>query len=454
MSENDFSSLGLIPALYNNLLSLNFQQMTGVQQQCLPLILAGQDVIAQASTGSGKTAAFALAILQRLEPRVLQPQALVLCPTRELADQVANEFRRLARLLPNIKVMTLCGGRPVAVQASSLEHGAHIVVGTPGRIEDHLRRGSLHTGSIRYLVLDEADRMLDMGFLPSVHAVVAELPAHEQRQTLLFSATFEDSTDALAASVMHNPVRVTVDDHADLPDIEQLNYRIRDDSQRQQALETLLQHYQPATALVFCSTRADVDEVCGRLNHHGFSALGLHGDMEQRDRDIAMIRFVNGSARVLVATDIAARGLDVQGLDLVVNYQPARDEATHTHRIGRTGRAGATGRACSLVTAADGEVSLELPVLSSVQNPRSSAGLAAEKVTLWLDAGKRDKIRPGDVLGALTADGRLRADDIGKITLTAQYCCVAVAQGQQHLAVTILQEHKLKGKRVRCRILS
>lgn len=454
MSDNDFLSLGLLPALQSNLSSLNFTEMTAVQRLCLPMILNGKDLVAQASTGSGKTAAFALGILQKLELPLLEVQALVLCPTRELADQVANEFRRLARTLPNIKVMTLCGGRPASAQANSLEHGAHIVVGTPGRIEDHLRRGSLKTHAIRFLVLDEADRMVDMGFLPSVQAIVSELPTRPQRQTLLFSATYEDSIQALASTIMSNPAFVTVSEVDDRPDIEQISYRIPHEGARQQALETLLLYYQPATALVFCTTRSDVDEVCGRLNHHGISALALHGDMEQRDRDVAMIRFGNGSARVLVATDIAARGLDVSGLDLVVNYHPARDDATHTHRIGRTGRAGATGRACTLVAGSEGEDSLELPVLSKVEQAPVNEGLNAGKITLWLDAGKRDKIRPGDVLGTLTADGRLKADDIGKISLMHQYCCVAITRGFEKIALAILQEQKLKGKKVRCRILS
>jgi ATP-dependent RNA helicase DbpA len=446
MPENTFASLRLLPALQQNLDSLSFTQMTPVQQQCLPLILAGENVVAQASTGSGKTAAFALGILQQLQPQLLSPQALVLCPTRELADQVANEFRRLARTLPNIKVLTLCGGRPVAVQANSLAHGAHIVVGTPGRVEDHLRRESLATETIGCLVLDEADRMLDMGFLPSVQSIVASLSAGSKLQTLLFSATYEENIEALAASIMPNAVRVQVDSTSSAPDIEELSYNIGTDSNRQRALETLLRHYQPETALVFCSTRADVDEVCGRLNHSGISALGLHGDMEQRERDLTMIRFVNGSARVLVATDLAARGLDVTGLDLVVNYHPARDPATYTHRIGRTGRAGARGRACTLTT--DPGVGLELPTASKVKQP-----LAAKNVTLLIDAGKRDKIRPGDVVGALTADGRITAEQLGKISLMPQYCCVAVVHEQNKRALEILQEQKLKGKRVRCRIL-
>ena len=446
MSENTFASLSLLPALQQNLESLSFAQMTPVQQQCLPRILAGENVVAQASTGSGKTAAFALGILQQLQPQLLSPQALVLCPTRELADQVANEFRRLARTLPNIKVLTLCGGRPVAVQANSLAHGAHIVVGTPGRVEDHLRRESLTANSIRCLVLDEADRMLDMGFLPSVQSIVASLSVDGNMQTLMFSATYEDNIEALAASIMPDAVRVQVDSTDSAPDIEELSYNIGTDGNRQRALETVLRHYQPETALVFCSTRADVDEVCGRLNHSGIRALGLHGDMEQRERDLTMIRFINGTARVLVATDLAARGLDVTGLDLVVNYHPARDPATYTHRIGRTGRAGARGRACTLTTdSADG---LELPSVTKVQQQ-----LAAKNVTLLIDAGKRDKIRPGDIVGALTADGRVTAEQLGKITLMPQYCCVAVVAEQQNCALEILQVHKLKGKRVRCRIL-
>jgi len=460
MSDTDFSQLQLLPALLQNLSALAFTSMTPVQQLSLPSVLAGRDVMAQGKTGSGKTAAFALGILQKLDASLFKPQALVLCPTRELADQVAEEIRRLARLLPNVKVLSLCGGRPVAVQADSLSHGAHIVVGTPGRIEDHLQRQSLVLSDIEFLVLDEADRMLDMGFLPSVENVLADL--HKQKsknavtvsraQILLFSATFSAEIRSLSELILQNPVYVELQDIETAPDIDELLFLTGNDESRLDALKRVLLHFKPENALVFCTTRNDVDEVCQRLRHSGFSAMALHGEMDQLERDQAIILFSNGSARILVATDVAARGLDISGLDLVINYHEARDYETHTHRIGRTGRAGAKGRACTFV-AADSKGShlklAELPPASVLKQSPPQANVG----TLIIDGGKRDKIRPTDVLGALTATGELERSDVGNIRITHQAAYVAISRSKVELAKRILSKGKIKGKTARVRQL-
>lgn len=460
MSDTDFSHLQLRPALLQNLSALAFTAMTPVQQLSLPSVLAGRDVMAQGKTGSGKTAAFALGILQKLDTTLFKPQALILCPTRELADQVAEEIRRLARLLPNIKVLSLCGGRPVAVQADSLSHGAHIIVGTPGRIEDHLKRRSLALTDIEFLVLDEADRMLDMGFLPSVENVLAELnkqrktsvESGDRSQILLFSATFSAEIRSLSELILQNPVYVELQDIEIAPDIEELHYLAGNDESRLDALKRVLLHFKPDNALVFCTTRNDVDEVCQRLQRTGFAAMALHGEMDQRERDQAIILFSNGSARVLVATDVAARGLDITGLDLVINYHEARDGETHTHRIGRTGRAGAKGRACTFLSSSirDTQQQLaELPPASVLKQSPAPASVS----TLIIDGGKRDKIRPTDVLGALTGTGELERSDVGNIRITHQAAYVAVNHGKVELAKKILSKGKIKGKTARVRQL-
>ena len=282
MNQKSFSSLHLKAPMLKNLASLGYAEMTPVQTHSLPPILAGKDVIARAKTGSGKTAAFGIGLLTRLEVSSLTVQALVLCPTRELADQVSRELRRLARFTDNIRILTLCGGVPFGPQLGSLEHGAHVVVGTPGRLLDHLRRGSIDLSGLRVLVLDEADRMLDMGFQEEITALIDATPA--KRQTLLFSATYPASIDAMSARVQHAPVEVSVDESHDEASIEQIFYEVEREG-RTDALGRVLDHYRPESALVFCNTKLECQKVAEALVGLGFSALAIHGDMEQRDRD-------------------------------------------------------------------------------------------------------------------------------------------------------------------------
>ena len=319
--------------------------MTEIQAQSLPPILAGKDVIAQGKTGSGKTAAFGLGLLEKLNVKRFRIQSLVLCPTRELADQVGKEIRRLARTIHNIKVLTLCGGVPFGPQIGSLEHGAHIIVGTPGRIEDHLRKGTLHLNDLQMLVLDEADRMLEMGFQASIDAIIEQAP--KQRQTLLFSATFPEQIDSISRRILIDPVTIKVESKHDDSVITQYFYKTETNEERMIALRLLLQQYKPKSSVVFCNTKREVQEVADELINRGFSALSLHGDLEQKDRDQALIRFANKSATILVATDVAARGLDIDNLSAVFNYNIAHDQEVHVHRIGRTGRAGSKGMAFS-----------------------------------------------------------------------------------------------------------
>ncbi|MEJ2592515.1 MAG: ATP-dependent RNA helicase DbpA, partial [Candidatus Thiodiazotropha sp.] len=345
-----FSRLKLDPALLGNLESLGYLQMTPIQAESLPHLLAGHDLIARAKTGSGKTVAFGLGLLNLLDQQTFAVQALVLCPTRELADQVAKELRRLARTSANTKIVTLCGGTPFGPQVGSMEQGTHVVVGTPGRILKHLEKQTLSLGSVRVVVLDEADRMLDMGFYDDITAILSATP--ERRQTLLFSATYPASIRELSAAFQHDPMEVTVDaQHSDLK-IKQRLYEV-DKGKRNKTLAALLAQYKPTSSVVFCHTKQQCQEVADELRKLGIPALALHGDLEQKDRDLVLVRFANRSVPVLVATDVAARGLDIKELEAVINYELPRDPEIYTHRIGRTGRAGNKGLALSLFIAAE-----------------------------------------------------------------------------------------------------
>ena len=462
----DFSSLSLNPELLTNLDSLGYKQMTPIQAQSLPLILAGRDVIAQGKTGSGKTAAFGLGLLQNLNVKRFRVQTLVLCPTRELADQVAKEIRRLARAIHNIKVLTLCGGVAMGPQIGSLEHGAHIIVGTPGRIEDHLNKGRLNLDNLNTLVLDEADRMLEMGFQSALDLIFSLCPA--KRQTLLFSATFPDQIKPIAEKILNNPETVKVTSTHDSSSINQHFFQIADNSQRVNALRVLLHKYQPESCVVFCTTKVETQSVADQLASYGMNCLALHGDLEQKDRDRTLVMFANKSISILVATDVAARGLDIDNLDAVINYQISRDPEVHVHRIGRTGRAGSKGIACSII--AENEIHRiikledflkqpikmeELPDQSYLQKKMKKAPMA----TIQIDGGRKQKVRPGDILGALTAKNKqtgqseMNGDQIGKIQIFDLKAYVAVKSNIADAALKKIVNGKLKGRSFKARYI-
>ncbi len=454
-----FDTLALSAATLENLLRLGYLEMTAIQAASLPPALQGRDLIAQAKTGSGKTAAFALALLARLDLRRFEVQALVLCPTRELADQVTTEVRRLARAEDNVKVVTLSGGVPLRGQTSSLERGAHVVVGTPGRVLDHLERGHLRLASLATLVLDEADRMLDMGFIHDVAQVVRQCPA--ARQTLLFSATYPQGIAQLAAQFLREPVTVKVQAQHTEQQIDQRWYEVRED-QRLPTVARLLEHFRPARTLAFCNTKARCRDLAGLLQAQGYSALALHGDLEQRDRDQVLVSFVNRSCSVLVATDVAARGLDVAGLEAVVNVDISPDAQAHVHRIGRTGRAGETGLALSLASLDEmGSVGRieELQARPSAWHalsdltPAPGGRLLPAMATVHIQAGRKDKIRAGDVLGALTADLGYTREQVGKIDINEFATYVAVDRTIAHEAAARLNGGRIKGRTVKARLL-
>ncbi|CNE96431.1 ATP-dependent RNA helicase DbpA [Yersinia nurmii] len=459
VSTTSFSSLTLPAEQLSNLNELGYTEMTPVQAAALPAILNGQDVRAKAKTGSGKTAAFGIGLLDKIAVGEFVTQALVLCPTRELADQVSKELRRLARFTQNIKILTLCGGQPMGHQLDSLVHAPHIVVGTPGRIQEHLRKRTLVLDDLKVLVLDEADRMLDMGFTDAINDVISYTPP--QRQTLLFSATYPAGIEQISAKVQRDPLNVEVADEGDEPAIEQVFFETTREK-RLPLLNSVLSHYQPASCVVFCNTKKDCQSVYDALESRGISVLALHGDLEQRDRDQVLVRFSNRSCRVLVATDVAARGLDIKDLELVVNFELAFDPEVHVHRIGRTGRAGMSGLAVSLCTpsemgrahAIEDYLQIKVKWTPAEQVSRSAnVMLEPEMVTLCIDGGRKAKIRPGDILGALTGDAGLTAADVGKIDMFPVHAYVAIRKDSAKRAIQQLQQGKIKGKNCKARLL-
>ncbi len=456
---SSFSVLSLPQEQLDNLQTLGYQTMTPVQSAALPPGLAGRDLVVQAQTGSGKTVAFGLPVLAGLNARDFGTQALILCPTRELAAQVATEIRRLARALPNLKVVVLCGGQPMGPQIGSLAHGAHIVVGTPGRIKDHLRKQTLTLPRLKTLVLDEADRMLDMGFRDDMTDIISETPS--SRQTLLFSATFPDDIAAISAQYQRSPERITVSTQVAGDQIAQVFVRTQR-QEKTQALINLIQSYQPSAAVIFCQTKAAVHDLVITLQAQGVEASGLHGDLEQRERDQVLLLFKQMSLRLLVATDVAARGLDIDSLPLVVNFDLPADPEVYVHRIGRTGRGQATGTAVSLFTDKDAfrlpaiETRLSI-MITAIDPPNYEAGqpvlAPADFVTLELSLGRKDKLRPGDLLGAITGSLGFMGSIVGKIDITDRASFVAIARESASAVQAALADGKVKGRHPKVRRL-
>jgi len=452
----EFSKLTLIEPLQRALTEAGYAEMTPVQEASLPAILSGRDVVAQARTGSGKTAAFALGLLSSLDSTVVRLQGLVLCPTRELADQVSREIRRLARFIPNVKVLTLCGGVPLRPHLASLAHEPHIVVGTPGRILELIEKQALPLQAVKVLVLDEADRMLDMGFADAIDAIVQTTP--RERQTLLFSATIPQSIRDISREFQREALDITIPSESDdTPPIEQTFFEVAAES-KLHALESLLLQYRPESAVVFCNTRNEVRAVAEDLFECGFSVLALHGELDQREREEMLVRFANRSCTVLVASDVAARGLDIADLAMVINFDIASDADTHLHRIGRTGRAGRRGIALSLCSPRESnranviEDQLGEPLTwGTVPSGSDAEPWPAPFVTLAIDAGRQDKLRPGDLLGALTGDAGLPGAAVGKIDVFPTRTYVAIDRASHVKAVQRLRAGKIKGRTFRIR---
>jgi ATP-independent RNA helicase DbpA len=448
---SSFTTIALISPLQTALKRLDFASMTPIQSEALPVILNGKDIIAQASTGSGKTLAFALGILQNINPRFFAAQSLVLCPTRELAEQVANVIRSCASEIGNIKLLTLCGGVPMKAQRHSLTHGAHIIVGTPGRVLKLLSMNDLDLTSCKIAVLDEADQMVDMGFIDDIESIFGYLPS--PKQTLLFSATYPDTIRELSSKLTSDAIFVKSQSTEIKPTITEIAYRVSD---KATALNTLVHHHDITNAIIFCNTKVAASELCETLKYSGIHALALHGDMEQFDRNETIIQFRNGSAPFLVATDVAGRGIDIQGLDAIINYDVPQQLDRYIHRIGRTGRAGMNGLAITLVNPHQteafygldrGVVLTDLPALIKHQD------VTTKMRSICIDAGKKEKLRAGDIVGALIHECHLTKEEIGKIDQLDHLSYVALPRDICEKSYNTLSKSNIKGKRHRMWLL-
>lgn len=425
--------------------------MTPIQKESLPIILNGKDIIAQASTGSGKTLAFALGILQNVNPRFFAAQSLVLCPTRELAEQVANVIRSCASEIGNIKLLTLCGGVPMKAQRHSLTHGAHIIVGTPGRVLKLLSLDDLDLKSCKIAVLDEADQMVDMGFIDDIESIFGYLPS--PKQTLLFSATYPDTIRTLSSKLTQDATFIQAQDNDTKPSILEVAYRVSD---KATALNTLVHHHNITNAIIFCNTKVAASELCDTLKYSGIHALALHGDMEQFDRNETIIQFRNGSAPFLVATDVAGRGIDIQGLDAIINYDVPQQLDRYVHRIGRTGRAGMEGLAITLVSPHQTEsfYSLDRGIeISELPTLRNHQDVTTKMRSICIDAGKKEKLRAGDIVGALIHECHLTKDEIGKIDQLDHLSYVALPREICEKSYYTLSRSNIKGKKHRMWLL-
>ena len=444
-----FKDLSLPSDVLANLTSLGYQYLTPIQEKAIPQIVQQKDLIAQAKTGSGKTLAFALPLILKLKEHEHFPQALIIAPTRELCEQIAGECKKLARYKADVKVITLYGGTSLTQQVASLEKGADIIVGTPGRLLDHFSRETIHLGQIKTLILDEADRMLDMGFADDILKIVSNLP--KQRQSLLFSATYPENIDKLTKIILKNPVEIKVESQEKKVAIEEEVYSV---DNKDKALIATLQHYQPSLALIFCNTKVKTTEVSDMLHNKGFDVATLNGDLEQYERQEMLLQFANGSLPVLVATDLAARGLDIEAIDLVINYDTPMKAEDYTHRIGRTGRADKSGLAVTLCD------EYGLKKLSEIQpnleskdinllKPNKNFYLQGSVATLCIDGGKRKKIRAGDILGTLCKDIGIDNKHIGKINLYDKNAYVAIDKSVIKKAYHGLKNGKIKNKNLR-----
>lgn len=446
----NFSSLELSESMLHNLNELGYKDMTLVQQQSLPDILKGQDVIVKAKTGSGKTVAFGIGVLSKLNVKKFRPQSLILCPTRELADQVANELRRLARFTHNIKILTLCGGVPFGPQLGSLQHEAHIIVGTPGRVLKHIAKGSLSINDLDTLVLDEADRMLDMGFSDEINQIIFNMPT--KRQTLLFSATYSDEILGLSTSIQKEATHIETTSNESANKVAEYFYDVSPDDKFSTLIKILSEH-KPENAIIFSNTKQDTKEICSQLQQKGISTLAIHGDLEQYQRNDALIRFANQSCAILVATDVAARGLDIKDLDMVINYELPYDETTYIHRIGRTARAGKEGKSFTIVAGRDAIKADDyrndnrIFAAASALIGDAQFKLKAPNVTLVIEAGKKDKVRPGDILGALSGDAGIESKFVGKINVNDRQSYVAIESSKIGEACSRLKNGKIKGRK-------
>ena len=442
-----FNSISTIPsALLETLEHLNFTTMTQIQERAIPSVLAHKDILAQSKTGSGKTLAFGLPLVMQTDTDNFAPQHIIITPTRELAQQIADDLRKISVYKANLKILTLYGGVPLRTQADSLKKGAHILIGTPGRLQDHLGKGTLILNGIKTLVLDEADRMLDMGFYDDILKIASNMP--KKKQTLLFSATFPSKIETLAKTLLHDPETIKIDTVQETQKIDEIVYTVQN---KQTALMQIIQSSKPESLLIFANTKADVITLAAYLHSQGHDVVDLHGDLDQRERNEAVILFANGTKRIMVATDVASRGLDIKGIDLVINYDLPFDQEIYTHRIGRTGRADATGTAVSLYTAGSQKTAYilekaEKGILTSHKDD-SAFTMTSSWKTLCINGGKKNKLRAGDILGTFCKEIGIDNTDIGKITVTDNRIYVSLHEKSIKHVLNTLKKVKIKKKK-------
>lgn len=514
-----FEEMCLDTRIMRAIAEMGFEQPSPIQAQSIPIAVEGKDMIGQARTGTGKTASFGIPMLQRINPKDKSLQAIVLCPTRELAIQSANEIRKLAKFLHGIKVLPIYGGQEISKQIRSLKGGVQIVIGTPGRVMDHLRRHTLKPQTVDIVVLDEADEMLNMGFREDIETILGQLP--EERQTMLFSATMPKPILEIAKRYLHEPEIVKViQKELTVPKIEQYYYEVNP-RKKNEVLSRLLDMYDPSLSLVFCNTKRKVDELVADLKGRGYFAEGLHGDMKQSQRDRVMNGFRNGRTDILVATDVAARGIDVDDVEAVFNYDVPQDDEYYVHRIGRTGRAGREGRAFTLVVgkeiyklkdiqrycktkirrqpipsvndvaaikveklleqageliATDGlgrmmdlleeyldgsdysatEMAAALLAMQLVETSTQTlpkeefgdTGAEPGMVRMFMNIGKKDRVRIGDILGAVAGESGMEGALVGTIDMYDNFSFVEVPQEYAAAVLEAMNHSKIKGRRV------
>ena len=444
-----FKDLQLPDDLLDNLASLGYIDMTPIQQASIPHIIEQKDIIARAKTGSGKTLAFALPLILKIKPKQPYPQALIIAPTRELSEQIAQELKRVARYKADVKIITLYGGTSLTQQVASLEKGADIIIGTPGRLLDHFSRETIELSKIETLILDEADRMLDMGFSEDILKIVSNLP--KKRQNLLFSATYPDNINKLASTILNNPIKIETKEKQQELKIEERGFRVES---KEKALLTVIQSFKPNLALIFCATKVKTIEVSDMLREKGFDVATLNGDLEQYERQEMLLQFANGSLPVMVATDLAGRGLDIEAIDIVINYDIPMKAEDYTHRIGRTGRADATGQA---VTLCDEYAMRKLDEIRPTLKIESLDTLRPDKnfviqgnySTICIDGGKKKKVRAGDILGTLCKEIGLDVKKIGKINIYEKNSYVAIDRSIIKKAYHGLKNGKIKKRKFR-----
>lgn len=440
-----FNDLDIKDELKSTIKNLGFDTLTPVQQETIPAIIKGEDVIVQAKTGSGKTISFVLPIMEKLTSKNKNPKVLVIAPTRELCEQIASVFRSLGTFVQNLKVVTLYGGVSLRSQVANMAHGVDVVIGTAGRLNDHLFRETLVLDDIETLVLDEADRMLDMGFFDDIMKVINRIK--NKPQTMLFSATYPSNIEKLTSNIMKNPTMIKIQTDC-VVEIEEYLYKVKD---KYQALLTVLKSFKPKSTIVFCNTKAEANVLFDFFDDLHFDIALLHGDFEQDKRDESLLLFKNGSLPLLIATDVASRGLDIDDVELVINFDIPFKSETYTHRIGRTARAGKEGLAVSLYTNREEKLASEvLPNLGpmSIDNLSmdNSFEVKGDFRTICIYGGKRDKLRKGDFLGALCKDLGFDAKNIGDITITDKNSFIAVKKQEMNKYSLKIQKIKIKSK--------